>query len=274
MPRLNASSISCSSSRLTMAFQPTLFASYSQNELLASLRRRLGGAAQATLRAKGLRLRDIGSLVHRTVRASLKQRTTQLNQRQQRLATTWERMPATVVARLQAATPQVNYRCTLDSDDLRLASHWPRDQRKSFEDEGNRLQSARHAEKAAMAYYRNLGHRVEDVSIQELLEGGCRTQLPAWPVRSSAVCLEANLHAESDDPVQSPAPRERNRLSTTEPRNIGGENRQRIAHDPRVLRCLWEMAHFPRRSGRSRLRGARRWRMQELSMRQQAIAMR
>ena len=61
--------------------------------------------------------------------------------------------------------PPVEFSLELGTRDRRLIDRWSSS---DGEEEQERLSSARHAEKAVDAYYRQLGHSVEDVSIQQL----------------------------------------------------------------------------------------------------------
>ena len=83
----------------------------------------------------------------------------------------WRSMPLKARARLHQATPDIRFRCGLDPFDRHLVSGWPVTRSVGIEDETPRLEWARRAEKAALAYYRALGQEVEDVSIQQIDTG-------------------------------------------------------------------------------------------------------
>ena len=103
--------------------------------------------------------------------SSIQSRRAHLEGLKRRMAIVWCSMPDKVVARLREATPRVCFRCELDAADQRLVSNWRRDPKRKPDDEKDRLESARRAEKASLAYYSRLGYQVEDVSIQQLREG-------------------------------------------------------------------------------------------------------
>ena len=79
---------------------------------------------------------------------------------------------ATTISSWKAATPHVHFSPDLDETDKRLAKKWPhRSWEETTEDWGNRVYSARRAEKSALGYFEELGSNVRDVSITQL-EGG------------------------------------------------------------------------------------------------------
>ena len=132
----------------------------------ALLQRRLRGVWEDRLDIQARRNRA-------SVRASIKYRRSQLDAMKLRILKAWRAMPCRFVDRLHDATPNVGFRCELDAEDLRLVSRWRRSPSTVRDEETNRLESARLGEKSAISYYKGLGQRVEDVSIQDLhAEGG------------------------------------------------------------------------------------------------------
>lgn len=137
---------------------------------LAIQARRLRRAAEAAVGSARTRLMGLAHRNDSTVLASIQRRRSHLKRLKRRMAGAWRSMPDRVVARLHEATPRVRFRCELDAADGRLVSHWRRGPKRELDEETNRLESARRAEKASLAYYRSLGYEVEDVSIQQLRE--------------------------------------------------------------------------------------------------------
>lgn len=133
--------------------------------------RRVRRAAKATVGSARMRLAELAHRNHSTALSSIQSRRAHLEGLELRMAVAWRLMPDKVVARLREATPRVCFRCELDVTDQRLVSDWRRDPKRTLDEETNRLESARRAEKASLAYYSSLGYPVEDVSIQQLREG-------------------------------------------------------------------------------------------------------
>ena len=133
--------------------------------------RRLRRAAEAAVGSARTRLTGLAHRNHSTALASIQRRRSNLKKLERRMAIAWRSMPDKVVARLREATPRVRFRCELDAADQRLVSGWRRDPKRKLDEETNRLESARRAEKTSLAYYRSLGYETEDVSIQQLQEG-------------------------------------------------------------------------------------------------------
>ena len=77
------------------------------------------------------------------------------------------RMEKTIATILFHDTPTVTFGLGLDSRDLELTETWAA-RKEKYPGEFNRLQSARHAEKAAIQYFKELGYRVEDVSLSQI----------------------------------------------------------------------------------------------------------
>ncbi len=138
---------------------------------LAIQARKLRLAAEAAMGSARTQLRGLARRNHSTALASIQRRRSHLKGLELRMAVAWRSMPDKVVARLRAATPRVCFGCELDAADQRLVSDWRRDPKRKLDEETNRLESARRAEKASLAYYSSLGYQVEDVSIQQLREG-------------------------------------------------------------------------------------------------------
>lgn len=143
-----------------------LFAAASQNGVSTSatealLRWRLLGIW--TARLEGLSERNRASVL-----GSIRRGRGRVDALERRVANAWRALRWRVVARLRAATPNVEFRGELGDDDLRLVSRWPRSPGKTTDGEMKRLGSARLGEKAAISYYGGLGRQVEDVSIQDL----------------------------------------------------------------------------------------------------------
>ncbi len=95
-------------------------------------------------------------------------RARRLNELRVEMTNAWRSMPRKARIRLYDATPDIRFRCGLDPVDRELVSQWPVTRSADIEDETRRLEWARRAEKAALAYYRGLYQQVEDVSIQQL----------------------------------------------------------------------------------------------------------
>ena len=144
-----------------------------RKHLLAMQGRRLRRAAQRTVDVARAKLKWIEGRNHVSVLRAIQRRREPLQRLDPRMAHAWRCMPDVLVARLREATPEVSFSCELDAKDQQLVSTWPRDRRRQVDEETNRLESARRAEKAALAYYSDLGLRVEDVSIGQL-EGGAK----------------------------------------------------------------------------------------------------
>ena len=138
---------------------------------LAIQARKLRLAAEAAMGSARTQLRGLARRNHSTALASIQRRRSHLKGLELRMAVAWRSMPDKVVARLRAATPRVCFGCELDAADQRLVSDWRRDPKRKLDEETSRLESARRAEKASLAYYSSLGYQVEDVSIQQLREG-------------------------------------------------------------------------------------------------------
>ena len=133
--------------------------------------RGLRHAAETAVGSASTRLTELAHRNRSTALASIQRRRSNLKKLERRMAIAWRSMPDKVVARLREATPRVRFRCELDAADQRLVSDWRRDPKRNLDEETNRLESARRAEKTSLAYYRSLGYEVEDVSIQQLREG-------------------------------------------------------------------------------------------------------
>lgn len=128
----------------------------------------LAGAAMATVNGRHSRLNEVAERSRKALLSGLLTRALKLQELRQRMATAWRSMPRNASARLREATPDFRFRCELVPADHRLVSIWPHNPTGSIAEEVRKLESARRAEKAALAYYRSLGQHVEDVSIQQL----------------------------------------------------------------------------------------------------------
>ena len=133
--------------------------------------RKIRRAAEAAVGSARTRLTGLAHRNHSTVLSNIQSRRAHLEALELRMAIAWRSMSDKIVARLREATPRVRFRCELDAADQRLVSDWRRDPKRTLDEETNRLESARRAEKGSLAYYSSLGYQVEDVSIQQLREG-------------------------------------------------------------------------------------------------------
>ena len=97
----------------------------------------------------------------------LRVRDRRLQKLRKRMVAAWRAMPDKARDALRNGTTAFRFRREFGCADHRLVARWLGDLFHSNNKERQRLEVARHAEKAALAYYRGLGHVVEDVSIQE-----------------------------------------------------------------------------------------------------------
>ena len=135
---------------------------------LADRTSRLVRVGKATITDRRSRLNAISERSRKAVFHGLRVRDRRLQKLRKRMVDAWRAMPDKARDALRSGTTVFRFRHKFECADHRLVARWLGDRFHSNKKERQRLEAARHAEKAALAYYRGLGNDVEDVSIQEL----------------------------------------------------------------------------------------------------------